>query len=128
MVGIKDFDIPSCCSECQMASCKGLSGQFYCDITTYDVDMDDTERDADCPLIEAIPKDQYEARLKADMVAMLTDIQLEIEELDFFEGEEPINITQELMDEVKSWEYGVKDCKKLIQSKIDKLKEKDNGK
>ena len=74
MVGIKDFDIPSCCSECQMASCKGLSGQFYCDITTYDVDMDDTERDADCPLIEAIPKDQYEARLKADIVDILDKI------------------------------------------------------
>lgn len=29
----------------------------------------------------AIPKDQYETRLKADMVAMLTEIQLEIEEL-----------------------------------------------
>ena len=32
--------------------------------------------------VEAIPKADYEARLKADMVAMLTDIQLEIEELD----------------------------------------------
>ena len=32
------------------------------------------------PIIEAIPKDQYEQRLKADIVAMLTDIQLEIEE------------------------------------------------
>lgn len=52
MVGIKDFKMPSCCGECQMASCAGLSGHFYCDITTYDVDMDDTERDADCPLVE----------------------------------------------------------------------------
>ena len=32
-------------------------------------------------IIEALPKADYEARLKADMVAMLTDIQLEIEEL-----------------------------------------------
>jgi hypothetical protein len=32
------------------------------------------------PTIEAIPKDQYEQKLKADMVAMLTEIQLEIEE------------------------------------------------
>lgn len=30
--------------------------------------------------VEAIPKDQYENRLKADLVAMLTEIQLEIEE------------------------------------------------
>lgn len=33
------------------------------------------------PTVEAILKDQYETRLKADMVAMLTDIQLEIKEL-----------------------------------------------
>lgn len=59
---------------------------------------------------------------KADMVAMLTEIQSEFKELDFFEGEEPINITQELMDEVKSWEYGVKDCSRVIQQKIDALK------
>lgn len=30
--------------------------------------------------IEAIPKADYEARLKADMAAMLTELQLEIEE------------------------------------------------
>ena len=65
----------------------------------------------------------YENRLKADMVVMLTDLQLEIEELDFFEDEEPVNITQELIDEVKSWEYGVKDCCKVIQQKINSLKE-----
>ena len=32
------------------------------------------------PTIEAIPKADYETRLKADMVAMLTEIQLEIED------------------------------------------------
>lgn len=30
--------------------------------------------------IEAIPKDQYEARLKADMVAMLEDLRLDFQE------------------------------------------------
>ena len=34
----------------------------------------------DIPTVEAIPKAEYEARLKADMVAMLTEIQLECEE------------------------------------------------
>ncbi len=34
----------------------------------------------ECLTIEAIPKDQYEARLKADMVAMLKDLDLQIEE------------------------------------------------
>ena len=77
---------------------------------------------------KAISKADYENRLKADLVAMLTDIQLEIEELDFFEGEEPINITQELMDEVKSWEYGKKDCYKVIQQKINALKSESEGK
>ena len=32
------------------------------------------------PTVEAIPKADYENRLKADMVAMLTEIQLEMEE------------------------------------------------
>ncbi len=58
-----------------------------------------------------------------EMLGMLEEIKKEFDELDFFEGEEPINITRELMDEVKNWEHGVKDCKKLIQSKINKLKE-----
>lgn len=31
------------------------------------------------PPVEAIPKADYETRLKADMVAMLTDLQLDIE-------------------------------------------------
>ena len=35
---------------------------------------------------EVIPKDQYEARLKADMVAMLTELQLEISELKSYES------------------------------------------
>ena len=34
------------------------------------------------PTVQAIPKADYETRLNADMVAMLTEIQLEIEELD----------------------------------------------
>ena len=35
----------------------------------------------DVPTVEAIPKADYENRLKADMAAMLTEIQVEIEEL-----------------------------------------------
>lgn len=116
MIAIKDFDIPSCCSECQMASCKGLSGQFYCDITTYDVDMDDTKRDADCPLVEAIPKADYENRLKADMVAMLTEIQLEIDELEV-----------PLLYLAEDYEGGVLDCKNVIQQKINALKAEGEG-
>lgn len=35
------------------------------------------------PTVEAIPKADYEARLKADMAAMLEDLRLAIEELDY---------------------------------------------
>ena len=40
------------------------------------------------PTVETISKADYENRLKADMTAMITEIQLEIEELDYiiFDG------------------------------------------
>ena len=120
MVGIKDFDIPSCCSECQMASCAGLSGHFYCDITTYDVDMDDTERDADCPLVEAIPKADYEDRLRADMVAILEELKEEFEE---YEPKWAENDEQAAAS-CRTWD----DFDDIIQQKIDALKENKNEK
>ena len=55
--------------------------------------------------VEAIPKADYETRLKADIVAMLTEIQLEIEELDT-----PNNGSAYM------------DCVDIIQQKIDSLK------
>lgn len=79
MIGIKDFGMPSCCNNCEMSSCKGW-GNFYCDITLEEIDMDSDKRDKDCPLVEAIPKDQYKTRLKADLKAILVELQLEIEE------------------------------------------------
>ena len=63
----------------------------------------------------SIPKDQYEARLKANMVAMLTEIQLEIEET---------VKEEELID--KKWANGLHYSEKIIQQKIDKLKENIN--
>ena len=64
---------------------------------------------------EAIPKADYEARLKADMVAMLTEIQLEIEEcVDGAEGS-------------PQFEQGVSNARvqvaEIIQQKINELKE-----
>ena len=53
----------------------------------------------------------YETRLKADMVAMLTEIQLEIEELEV-----------PLLYLAEDYEGGVLDCKKIIQQKINALK------
>lgn len=57
-------------------------------------------------------KADYEARLKVDMVAMLTEIQLEIEEVK----------TQSGFDE--AWDGAVKQCSEIIQQKINALKEK----
>lgn len=64
--------------------------------------------------IEAIPKADYEARLKADMVAMLTEIQLEIEELD-------------VSDVVPEYQDGAEETKEyitnMVEEKINSLKE-----
>ena len=74
------------------------------------------------PTVEAIPKTDYENRLKADMVAMLEEIQLEIEEL-------PTNrmaITDSsglICYGYSKYEPTAKDASKIIQQKIDKLKE-----
>jgi len=66
----------------------------------------------------AIPKEQYEARLKADMVAMLTDIQLEIAEL-------PVHVVSNngsiLRMEIAP---SAKDVYEIIQQKINALEGK----
>ena len=59
-----------------------------------------------------ISKDQYEARLKADKVAMLTELQLEIGE---------IVKEEELID--NKWARGLHYSKKIIQQKINALRE-----
>ena len=61
------------------------------------------------PTVEAIPKADYENRLKADLVAMLTEIQLEMESLRFGQ---PLR------------KYVVDECLDVIQQKINSLKEK----
>ena len=65
------------------------------------------------PTVEAIPKDEYENRLKADMVAILTEIQLEIEEMDSGCGWEGYRPTAQVIG--------------LIQQKINELKEDQGG-
>ena len=64
------------------------------------------------PTVEAIPKADYENRLKADMVAMLTEIQLEV---------------HELWDNDPSYIEGVHDSEMVIQQKINSLKEAKDG-
>jgi len=78
----------------------------------------------DAPTVEAIPKADYENRLKADLVAILTELQLKIEEI------KPLEPTDD-----EDWQYGcfhglelMQDkCLKLIQQKINSLKEAKDG-
>lgn len=71
------------------------------------------------PTVEAIPKDQYEQRLKVDMVAMLTEIQLEIEGLD-------------VSDVVPEYQDGAEETKEyianMIEQKINALRGNENDK
>jgi len=62
-------------------------------------------------------KKDYENRLKADMVAMLTDIQLEIEEQSLTHSEDNI-----LSEWGLGYNHSVERCGELIQQKIDKYK------
>ncbi len=79
MVGIKDFEMPSCCNSCGHWSFNS-DDEPLCDLT-YERISQFNKRQDDCPLVEAIPKDLYEARLKDDMVAMLENLKSEIDHM-----------------------------------------------
>ena len=71
-----------------------------------------------CPTVEAIPKTDYENRLKADLKAILVELQLEIEEIeiDVPFGFEPVSKTAAFYE-------GVSASSKVVQQKINALKE-----
>ncbi|MBR4377304.1 MAG: hypothetical protein IKP50_00240 [Bacilli bacterium] len=99
VVRVNDFDIPS-------------------DENDYDELVAFADTMASIEQFEAIPKDQYEARLKADMVAMLTEIQLEIEDTGAYEQE--VNGKTEYLK-------GINYAYSVIQQKINELKENKDG-
>jgi hypothetical protein len=68
----------------------------------------------DAPTVEAIPKADYEARLKADMVAMLTELQLEIEDL---------YPEHQCSGELTGFADAIETITPIIQQKINSLKE-----
>lgn len=94
MTIIKDYGMPHNCYDCD------LHNYHECDLTAESIEEDycwnGDSREKHCPLreVEAIPKAQYdelkanitmmrldyETRLKADRVAILTDIQSEFKE------------------------------------------------
>ena len=112
MVGIKDFDMPYNCYDCE------LHNYHECNLTSESIEDDycwnGDSREKHCPLIEAIPKADYETRLKADLVAILTELHLKMEEL----GDD--------LDPTEDWDYGyksgVEDMIQLLDERIDKLK------
>jgi hypothetical protein len=72
----------------------------------------------DIPTVEAIPKDQYEARLKADMVNMLEEVQDEI-----FKQSWRLEC---ICDDLDGSAVDLDDINKVIQQKINALKEEDD--
>lgn len=68
-----------------------------------------------------IHKADYEARLKADLEAILVELQLEIEELDSRAGYDGNGMPTFSTDYIRK-----KKVNELIQQKIDKLKEKND--
>lgn len=72
--------------------------------------------------VEAIPKDQYENRLKADMVAILTEIKLKITEKSYYDT----TIIGDYEDEVRIDLVELDDVNDIIQQKINELKENED--
>lgn len=72
-----------------------------------------------------IHKTDYEARLKADMVAMLTDLQLDIEEIEI-DNNVPSGFAS--VSKTSAFYEGVSASSKVIQEKINALKGGTDGK
>jgi len=116
MIIIKNYSMPHNCYDCD------IHNYHECNLTSESIEEDycwnGDNREKHCPLreVEAIPKADYENRLKADMVAMLTEIQLEIEEL-------YPKARRTYRDGLTSTLYceGVDDSYDIIQQKIDAL-------
>ena len=111
--------MPSCCNSCGHWSFNS-NDEPLCDLTYEYISQFDKKQD-DCPLVEAIPKAEYEARLKSDMVAMLTEIQLEIEEKSIIDYDEDLYDGGECI-------ISISEINEIIQQKINALKENKDGK
>ena len=79
MTIIKNFGMPHNCYDCD------LHNYHECDLTGESIEEDycwnGDSREKHCPLreVEAIPKADYENRLKAEKVTMLDEIRVDIE-------------------------------------------------
>ena len=121
-IAIKDFELPPSCYNCNFCMRRRTSDYGYfgmCDLTNEEgINLYEHSRSEDCPLVEAIPKADYENRLKADMVAMLTEIQMELDEMKITKvrsaGFAPYS--------KDPFRRGVNCSKEVIQQKINALK------
>lgn len=116
--------MPNSCKECPLTYLDTGDDAYFgtnerrCVIDDSCVDGMGSERAYDCPLLEAIPKAEYEARLKADMVAILTELQLEIEE----EKQDTKHLHYNDLENTESYNNGIDNCIDTIQQKINALK------
>ena len=115
MTIIKNYRIPRNCYDCD------IHNYHECSLTSESIEEDycwnGDSREKHCPLreVEAIPKADYEARLKADMVAMLKELDLTIDEI-------PIVTRHGVTGTVMTAQGMRKKIKENIQQKINTLK------
>ncbi len=130
--------IPNSCEECPLTYLD--SNKRRCAVNDSCIDGMVSKRGYDCPLVEAIPKNQYEARLKEnnklvnDLEELRTMINKFVESYENRLKDEVIAMLRELIKEINpmkeceqqiygkdSWGF-VGKCQDTIQQKIDKLK------
>ena len=114
-IAIKDFEMPQSCYNCNFCLIRRTSDYGYfgmCDLTNEEgINLYEHSRSEDCPLVEAIPKADYEARLKADIEAMLEkleqDLKAEAYGIEMFGDDLAVDVP---------------DIEKVIQQKINSIK------
>ena len=110
--------MPHNCYDCD------LHNYHECDLTSESIEEDycwnGDSREKHCPLreVEAILKSDYENRLKAEKIAMLAELQTEIEEL---------YPEHQCSGELTGFADAIETITPIIQQKIDKLKGNKNG-
>lgn len=101
MTIIKNYEMPHNCYDCD------LHNYHECDLTSESIEEDycwnGDSREKHCPLreVDAIPRADYENRLKADLVAAFTDLQLEIVEMDSGCGWEGYRPTAQIIGSIQ---------------------------
>lgn len=65
MVAIKDMEMPKNCGECNLTACKGYDEpwNYCCSVTLTDINLNDTTKPSDCPLVEIEPLTDSEQRI-----------------------------------------------------------------